>query len=177
MTGKTLTPEWESLAQDLHLARETGALLAYLGPEALPATTADAYAVQDRTIELSQVEPRAWKLGATLYVAQTALGLKEPFAGPVLQQWIQQSPAKLDVAEFACHVFEPEIAITLGADIDRALDEDEARSAIATWHPAIEVINFRIRDGRSMSARGMITDLGANGGLIVGPAMPDGVYD
>ncbi|OYU34778.1 fumarylacetoacetate hydrolase family protein [Novosphingobium sp. PASSN1] len=177
MTATTLPPQWESLAQELHQARQAGILLPHRTAEALPPTKAAAYAVQDRTIDLDGREPRAWKLGATMLAAQNSLGLSEPFAGPVLQQWIMASPAQLDVRTFSCTVFEPEIAFKLGSDIDRPISEDEAAAAIATWHAAIEVINFRFIDGRLMNALGMITDLGANGGLVVGPAMAEGVFD
>lgn len=177
MTVTTLPSRWESLAQELHQARLAGILLPHRTADALPPTKAEAYAVQDRTIVLDGRAPRAWKLGATMLAAQNALGLTEPFAGPVLQDWIMASPARVDVSTFSCTVFEPEIAFTLGTDIDRPIGEDEAAAAIASWHAAIEIINFRFRDGRAMDALGMITDLGANGGLVIGPAMADGVFD
>lgn len=172
MAARTAEAKWDALARQLHHAREGGILLDLPEGEEFPGAIADAYYVQDRTIAMFDKEPRAWKLGATAKAAQNGLGLEEPFAGPIVPGQVLTSPAKLDVSGFACHFFEPEVAITLGRDIGGAIDADQARSAIASYHPAIEVINFRFRDGDSLDGPGMIADLGANGALVLGPAAP-----
>jgi 2-keto-4-pentenoate hydratase len=168
--------QWDDLAKELHNARVTGVLLEPRGPTDLPGNITEAYYVQDRTISLSGREPRGWKLGATAATAQKAFGLVEPFSGPVLEDNILPSPAQIDASGFSGHLLEPEIAITIGGDIDSPLSVEEARSAIRSFHPAIEVINYRFRNGRAMDALGMITDLGVNGALVLGAAIADGDY-
>jgi len=169
--------KWDVLAGQIEDARRGGFLLPACDPGALPAEASDCYYVQDRSIALSGFAPRAWKLGAPTLAGQAAMGLAEPFAGPVLPGMLLASPAVLDVSGFATHKFEPEVAITLGADIDRAIAVDEARAAIAAYHPAIEIINFRIANGAALGAKAMLTDLGGNGALILGPAMAGEVFD
>jgi 2-keto-4-pentenoate hydratase len=177
MTNKTGSARWDALALKLHEARVRGDLLDLPARDELPKNIADSYYVQDRTIALSGKEPRAWKLGATIRAAQLSLGLAEPFTGPVLEGKVFPSPAEVDTHGFACHVFEPEVAITLGRDISGSIDAEQARAAIASYHPAIEIINFRFREGRSLDAQGMITDFGANGALVLGQAAPKGTDD
>lgn len=163
---------WEVLASELERARRGGFLLDPLSVEQLPAGAAGGYLVQDRAIALAQYTPRAWKLGAPAFAAQQAMGLAEPFSGPVLPDMLLASPAKLSTHGFSCHKFEPEIAITLGKDIDRPIGLDEARAAIASYHPAIEIINFRSQGGASLGALGLITDFGGNGALVLGAPSP-----
>jgi 2-keto-4-pentenoate hydratase len=177
MSEATVQDRWIALAEKLHEARKTSALLEIPPREDLPGDAADSYRVQDLLIAAMDAPPIAWKLGAPTKGAQHALNLAEPFSGPVLPGMLVPSPARLEVAGYACHVFEPEIAITLGHDIDRAIDTREAAAAIASLHPAIEVIGFRFRNGRTLDALGMITDYGANGALVLGAAAPSGLED
>ncbi len=179
MTDDTGKARWDALAQKLHEARMSGEMIAPLADGDRPSDVAECYYVQDHEIALLDAEPRAWKLGAPAKSAQEAMGLDEPFAGPVLPGMLLPSPAALDVSGYSCTKFEPEVAITLGTDIDtsRPLGLDEARAAIASYHPAIEIINFRSREGASTGALGMITDYGANGALVLGPAVPPGADD
>ncbi len=171
------TDKWESLAQAIENARRNGVLLDALAAQDIPQDAADCYGVQDRAIALSGITPRAWKLGAPALAAQAAMGLAEPFAGPILPGMLLESPARLETGGFAAHKFEPEVAITLGCDIDGAIGVEEARTAIASYHPAIEIINFRIINGAALGAMALLTDLGGNGALILGPAMAGDACD
>jgi len=170
-------PRWTALAEDLADAQHTGILRDLPAPGSLPANAADGYLVQDHMIALLGQEPRAWKLGATALAAQANFRLAEPFSGPVLEGRMLASPAEVDTSGYACHVFEPEIAITMGSDLVGQVDAQTARAAIASYHPAIELINFRYRNGRSLDAFGMITDGGANGAMVLGPAHDPANFD
>lgn len=168
---------WTALAEDLADAQRTGMLRELPEREGLPATAADGYFVQDHVTALLGQEPRAWKLGATALAAQANFKLTEPFSGPVLAGRVHASPATVDASGYACHVFEPEIAITLGSDIIGSEDAQTALAAIASYHPAIELINFRYHGGRSLDAIGMITDGGANGAMVLGAANDPADFD
>lgn len=170
-------PRWTALAENLADAQRTGILRDLPAPGSLPTNAADSYFVQDHMIAMLGQEPRAWKLGATALVAQANFGLEEPFSGPVLDGRVLGSPAEVDASGYACHVFEPEIAITLGSDIVGRIDAQTACAAIASYHPAIELINFRYRNGRSLDAFGIITDGGANGAMVLGPASDPADFD
>ena len=168
-----MTSKWDALAARIEAARKAGSLLPECSAGDLPQDTAGCYEVQDKAISLSGIAPRAWKLGAPALAAQAAMGLDEPFAGPVLPGMLLPSPARLDVGGYAAHKFEPEIAITLGRSIDGPISVGEARTAIASYHPAIEIINFRIANGASLGAMALMTDLGGNGALVLGPPIAE----
>ena len=168
---------WNELAEMIEEARAGGYLLEARTPAEMPQDVAECYYVQERAIALSGITPRAWKLGAPALAGQAAMGLAEPFSGPVMPDMLLASPAKIATGGFSCHKFEPEVAITLGQAITGPLSVDEARAAIASYHPAIEILNFRTKEGLSLGAKGMIADLGANGALVLGAAIPAGVYD
>jgi len=172
-----MSDTWNELAELIEGARAGGYLLDARTPAEMPQDVADCYAVQERAIALSGITPRAWKLGAPALAGQAAMGLAEPFSGPVLPDMLLASPAEIATSEFSCHKFEPEIAITLGRDIDGPISVEEAREAIASYHLAIEILNFRTKDGFSLGAKGMIADLGANGALVLGAAIPAGAYE
>ena len=169
---------WKALATQLDQGRQSGTLMDLpAAREDLPLDVPTAYQVQDLLIGAMKDRPVAWKLGAPSLAGQSAMNLAEPFSGPILPGMVLPSPAQIDTSGFAAHLFEPEIAITLGRDIDRAIDEREAAEAIASLHPAIEIIGFRFRNGRSLGPVGMIMDYGANGALVLGPAAKAGVDD
>jgi len=172
-----MKPEWNELAEAIEAARSGGYLLEARTTAQMPEDFTECYQVQDRAIALSGITPRAWKLGAPALAAQAAMGLSQPFSGPVLPGMLLESPAQIETGDFSCHKFEPEVAITLACDIDGPIGVEEARAAIASYHPAIEIINFRAREGASHGARGMITDLGANGALVLGAAAPEPASD
>lgn len=172
-----MAADWNELAVAIEQARAGGYLMDPLRNDQVPQNAADCYFVQDRAIALSCAAPLAWKLGAPALAAQAGMGLSEPFSGPILPGMLLESPAQIDTSGFSCHKFEPEVAITLGQDITGPISLDEARAAIASYHPAIEIINFRSSGGASLGAMGMIADFGANGALVLGAAMPEPATD
>ena len=90
-----MTAEWNDLAGAIEAARSGGYLLDARTSEQMPQDIAECYQVQDQAIALSGISPRAWKLGAPALAAQAAMGLAEPFSGPVLPGMVMPSPAEL----------------------------------------------------------------------------------
>jgi len=149
-------------------ARASGTLLAGL-PEALaPRTAAAAYAVQQSLMtELGEIG--GWKVGAP---GPTA----EPNCAPMPAGGIHRSPAVLAAAEFAAPFTEPEIAFLLRADLPaRAAPYTaaEVEAAIASCHPAIEVVQSRFANPDAAGALANLADLIRHGAFVYGDAIED----
>ncbi|MFZ4602569.1 MAG: 2-keto-4-pentenoate hydratase [Caulobacterales bacterium] len=165
------------LADSLFSARSANRAMGDADAHTFPGAPSSAYAVQDRLIVLEGGPTRYWKLGAPTIQSQAGLGLNEPFCGPMFTDVCQASPGRFATSTFPVHVFEPEIAIRLRADLDGAAEMTvaRARAAIASMHPAIELINWRFGNTGKLGALAMIADYAANGGFVLGEAMPDDV--
>lgn len=77
---------------------------------------------------------------------------------------------------------EAEIAVKIGRDLpqrDTPYQDHELQTAVASWHPAIEVLNSRFRDTTKQDQLSLAADLIMHGGLVVGDAcaMPDLAYE
>ncbi len=71
---------------------------------------------------------------------------------------------------------EAEIAFLMGKDLpprETAYSRDEVIAAIASCHPAIEVLESGLVDPRNAAKLSMIGDLQMHGGFVYGPAYAD----
>jgi 2-keto-4-pentenoate hydratase len=146
-------------------ARRTSQGLAALPEDCRPATQEEAYLIQDALVRrLGPVG--GWKTGAP--------GPAEPAAfAPILAGTIVRSATRLPAAEHRLFGIEGEIAFRF----ERALPErpapygrDEVLAAVASLHPAIEVVESRFSDFRVVDKLSQLADLVSNGGLVYGPA-------
>jgi 2-oxo-3-hexenedioate decarboxylase len=87
-----------------------------------------------------------------------------------------KSPAKVAAKAFHRLGIEPEFAFTLARDLPRraaAYTRDEVAAAVAALHGAIELVDTRWTDWIKVGAASIVADNGANGGLVLGPAVAD----
>lgn len=123
----------------------------------------EAYAVQD-AVAARLGGAAAWKVGAK--------GPHEtPTCAPILAGLVHDSPARLPAAGFGMIGIEAEIAVRLGADVpegEHEMSEDEIIRAIATLHPAIEVVDCRLANWRQADRLWLLADNQMNGGLVCG---------
>lgn len=141
----------------------------------LPATSelwgipnvAEANRIQDRVAALMGEPVVGWKVGAVLPEKRAKRGLSEPFLGRVFASRLLPSPARLPIAP---SFIEAEIAARLGADIvaGRSYSEAQIKAAIASWHPAYEVVDFAWPDWKKLDICEIIADNGGCGYLVVG---------
>jgi 2-keto-4-pentenoate hydratase len=155
-------------------AWKAGTTLAAL-PEAIrPRSAADGYRIQDLLADgLGPVA--GWKIGCTSAVARRILKSRGPFAGRVFASRVFESGAVLPSAEYRMRGLEGEFAFRLKTALPprkRAYDFAEVSAAIATMHPAIEVIESRYTDWLRVGVPSLVADQGANGALILGAAVP-----
>jgi 2-keto-4-pentenoate hydratase len=136
-------------------------------PEALkPAGMDEVFWVQDQLVNLYG-GVGGWKVGAGSPEAT-------PLAAPMPAMWMG-----LDGSTLTHHRFrgiEAEVAFLLKADLPpRATpySHDEVYAAVASCHPAIEVLESGLTDPTAALEISKLADLSMHGGFIHGPACPD----
>jgi 2-keto-4-pentenoate hydratase len=143
----------------------------------------DAYAVQREYVRL-QMQSRGtkaagYKIGLTTPRMQEMCGIDSPVAGVVLKDRVHPSGARLRTSDYGRLGLEFEIAVRLGHDLapaGRTLSIAEVSAAVDGVCPAIELIDDRSADYRTLEALSLIADNAWNGGIVLGeftPSFPD----
>ena len=130
-----------------------------------PVTLDEAYFVQDR-LALAYGEIGGWKVGAPTAEAT-------PMFAPMPLAWIASNDAKLG-GRHRFRGLEAEIAFQMGNDLpprEKAYSRDEVVAAIASCHPAIEVIESGLTDPLKAEKLSMIADLQMHGAFVYGAAV------
>jgi 2-keto-4-pentenoate hydratase len=144
-------------------ARRTGHRLAALSGEACPRTVADAYAIQDVVVSrLGAIG--GWKVGAKS-------ASSEPTCAPLPVSLILRSPQRFAAGQFAHNGVEAELAFTLSRDLPARSQPycvADVEAAIATVHPAIEIVDSRFVDLDAVDPLSLLADFQSNGALVVG---------
>jgi len=133
-----------------------------------PQSDADAYEIQEAVVRQLGETIGGWKFGA-------ASAASAAFCAPIWMKMIRPSPASYDAGELRLIGIEAEIGFRLGRDLPaRAAPYDRAEvTAGAVLHPAIEVVDSRYADFRSLDRLSILADNFSNGGLVYGPVVPD----
>ena len=163
----------EGLAQDLWNARVSNTRLAsnFVGG---PETEEEAYEIQEAMIAASGLEVTGWKIGATVEALFEALGVSQPFLGPLFQRFTQNSGSEFQV--LPGHSIETEMTVRLQSDLiprDQPYERDEIESAIAAIHPSFEIVGARIEGELAGAGFRLIADGGANIGTVLGAEVPN----
>ena len=154
-------------AARLLCAARGGAPVHELPPSCRPQSDADAYDIQDAVTRQLGETVGGWKVGAGS--PPTAA-----FCAPIFARMIRASPASYQAGELRLIGIEAEIAFRLGRDLPpraAAYDRDEVVAG-AALHPAIEVVDSRYGDFRSLDRPSILADNFSNGGLVYGTAVP-----
>jgi 2-keto-4-pentenoate hydratase len=149
-------------------ARRAGKPIADLPVDMRPETLEEAYFVQDR-MSLAYEAIGGWKVGAPSADAT-------PMFAPMPVAWITSNGSELRGRMHRYRGLEAEIAFLLGEDLpqrEAAYSRDEVLGAIASCHPAIEVLESAFIDPTQASRLSMIADLQMHGGFVYGPACAD----
>jgi 2-keto-4-pentenoate hydratase len=146
-------------------ARRTNTPIDDLPPEVRPVTLDEAYFVQDR-LALAYGEIGGWKVGAPTADAT-------PMFAPMPRAWIASNNAEL-AGKHRFRGLEAEIAFLMGKDLpprQQAYSRNEVVAAIASCHPAIEVIESGLTDPTKAEKLSMIADLQMHGAFVYGAAV------
>lgn len=160
----------QAIVDALRAARLSGGKLAhYPGPT--PASMAEAFDLQSAVRTSIGWKLAGWKIGCTSERAQKALKTDGPFPGPLYREQLFPSGTHVQTLPGNSRTTEPEVAFTLARDLaprDRAWSVDEVLDAVATVHPAIEIVNPRLPKGFSDVVEWYVADGGLSHALVLG---------
>ncbi len=136
-------------------------------PETLrPKTEEQAYLVQ-REVAGRLGAVGGWKVGSPAPDSPSYTCAPLPASG------IQDSPATVACADRGV---EAEIAVRLATDLpprDAPYTDNDIRAAIASAHPAIEILDSRFVDPDAADPLSLLADSLSHCALVLGPAIPD----
>ncbi len=149
----------------LRAARSETGPIAALPAHLRPADQAAAYAIQHAVAE--GVAVGGWKVG----LAGVGQGY---LCAPMPQAGIAASPARLPAGRL--RGVEAEVAFRLGRDLPprpTPYDRVEIIAALATAHPAIEVLESAFLDPDAVDRLSNLADSVIHGGFVFGPGLAD----
>jgi 2-oxo-3-hexenedioate decarboxylase/2-keto-4-pentenoate hydratase len=145
-----------------------------LDPEIAPRDEAEGYRIQDavHAVMAGQVGPLVgYKIGCTSAVMQNYLGIPHPCGGGVFSRGVHSSGVNLRHGDFVRVGVECEIAVRLGRDLTpttSAFTADTVAGAIDAYHPAIEIVDDRYADWRTIGAPTLVADDFFAAGCVLG---------
>jgi 2-keto-4-pentenoate hydratase len=174
-----MTHDPKPAAQLLCTARARGQPFERFPPELTPADERAAYSVQ---AELHRCLTTAgWgpvvghKIGCTTRVMQAYLHIDNPCAGGIFASTAHRQHGPFEHGRFVRVGVECEIAVTLGADLPHTsapFDRAAVAAAVSACQAAIEVVDDRYLDYRSLDTPTLIADDFFGAGCVLGaPAM------
>ncbi len=150
-------------ANTLADARRTKKAIPELPVSLRPTTAIEASLIQDE-VALAWGDAGGWKVGAPNAEAT-------PTFAPMPKVWIAPSGSVMRGLRY--RGLEAEVAFYLGKDLPHrqtAYTREEIAAAIASCHPAIEVLESAFEDPAKVDRLSMIADLQMHGGFVYGPA-------
>jgi 2-keto-4-pentenoate hydratase len=146
-------------------ARRTCHFISDLSANLQPQSLDEAYAIQDRMIA-ALGEIGGWKIGAPSPDAT-------PMFAPMPRAWIAASDCTLAGERWRYRGLEAELAFLVGADLPpraQPYSREETLNAMASCHPAIEVLESAFTDPSQATPLAKNADLQVHGGFVYGPA-------
>ena len=146
-------------------ARRTGRTLDGLPAELTPANLEEVYVIQDQLVA-SFGEIGGWKIGAPSPEVT-------PLFAPMPADWMAATGCVLGGEHWRYRGIEAEIAFQVGKDLPprtTPYTRDEVLDAMASCHPAIEVLETAFTDPGSVPREAMLADLQMHGGFVYGAA-------
>ncbi len=147
-----------------------------LPPDVRPADETEAYRVQGALHGLLEAggfgSPVGHKIGCTTPVMQSFLGIRNPCAGAVFDSTMREGSGSFDFDRLLHPGVECEIAVRLRADLppDRApYDKDSVTPAVGAVMAAIELVDDRWSDYKSVDTPTLIADDFFGAGCVLGP--------
>jgi 2-keto-4-pentenoate hydratase len=140
------------------------------------ATLDDAYDVQRDYVQLRAAAHRsvgaAYKIGLTSTAMQAMCRIDTPVAGVVLADQVHASGAAADRSQYGRFGIEFEIAVRLRHDLtpapDGSVSMETVVSAVGAVCPAIEIVDDRHCDYRTLDVLSLVADNAWNAGIVLG---------
>lgn len=164
----------EHAAATLSAGRLQGVRMDVLPTEIQPADEPEAYTVQEHLHGLLTTaghgEITGHKIGCTTPVMQEFLGIPNPCAGGIFGPTVNHIAAVLDHDSYLHVGVECEMAALLGDDLPpgRSYDRDSVAGTVEAIMAAIEIVDDRWVDYRSMDTPTLIADDFFGAGCVLG---------
>ena len=115
------------------------------------------------------------KVGCTSKAMQDYMNIPSPAAGGVFQSTVQESAVSQPWSDFNQVGVECEVAVTLSDDLSGGdtHSRESVAVAVASVHAAIEIVDDRYADWRSLDLETMVADDFFQAGAVLGPAVTD----
>lgn len=141
-------------------------------PAPVPASLAEAYAIQKRLTAALGAPIRGWKVGRIPPAMVEALGA-ERVAGPVLRvaELHGETPGAAPVFVNGAGAIEAEVMLRLRAVPDRLTGGGDGAAWIDEIRAGFEVASSPAPDVHDHAPFGIIADIGINNGLLLGPRL------
>lgn len=149
-------------------ARRTGMPIADLPKEIQPSTLDEAYFIQDKMSWIYE-EIGGWKVGAP---SPDAI----PSFAPMPKAWISCNGCELRGPSHRYRGLEAEIAFCMGSNLpprDLPYSREEVIAAIASMHPALEILETAFIDPSLATKLSCAADLALHGGFVYGAPVKD----
>jgi len=133
-------------------------------------------AVQEQLVATGLGPPVGYKIGCTTAVMQAFLGIPNPCAGNIHAQGVRHGSARVPRSRFVKLGIECEIAVLLARDLapeDAPVDRAHAAAAVQAVMPAIEIVDDRYRDFRTLGVPTLIADDFFHSGCVLGEPVED----
>ena len=164
-----------SLAERLWNARVHGTRIPMQTVD-VPVDEAAAYEIQDAVSQVADEEIIGFKLGATSQAALAALGLSEPFYGPLFDRFSHRRGEAVALPSKHQVLIETEIAVGLGRDLpprDSNYTQPDVEAAAAWVGPAFELVATRFDMELAGNGKLLIADSGVNADFVMGDEVRD----
>ena len=116
-----------------------------------------------------------YKIGCTSAVMQRYLDIPHPCGGGVFSRGVHSSGVSLRHGDYVRVGVECEIAVRLARDLTptgSAFTAETVADAIDAYHPAIEIVDDRYADWRTIGAPTLVADDFFAAGCVLGTAVP-----
>ena len=144
--------------------------IAGLGPSKLSMT--EAYAIQERWVQIGQRKVAGYKIGAASKSSQKLVGADEPFLGRLFAETCFRSPSKVSISDYFAPGVEAEFAFHMAGDLpSRAapFSLEEVADSVQSAAPIIEICDNRFANWRAVSVEEIVADNAFHGALVIGP--------
>lgn len=173
-------PRWSQAAKLLVAQRRSLTPIEPL-PEGLrPRDEAEGYALQSvvkqQLAEAGLGAAVGHKIGCTTSVMQQFLGIPNPCAGNVFERGVLRGGGRVPRGGFVRLGIECEIAVALARDLvpgSAPFEREDVAQAVGAVMPAIEIVDERYRDYRSLGVPTLIADDFFDSGCVLGAPVTD----
>ncbi len=161
-------------ARTIAAARLNRMPLQALASDVAPQSEAEGYAVQNELHNLLAADfgPLVgYKIGCTSAVMQRYISIPHPCGGGMFAKGVHQSGVSLRHKDYVRVGIECEIAVRLARDLapsDTPFTADSVAQAIESYLPAIEIVDDRYADWRSIGAPTLVADDFFAAGCVLG---------